>query len=639
MMLFRISAVILAFAAIGSHGAVNVTASREYVDRKVTSVSNSIMDEVSSNLRKIESIEKNTYTKDETDKKIVELATTNGVASSVSAATNAMEAVGTDHQIVRGSFNHDGNVWNLNVSYATRADTAAYAEDAEFAGSVPWYGVVGPPTSLSGYGITDAVPSSRTVNGKPLTSDITLSASDLGAATTGDLVAATNGLASSGDVDSKIASATNGLLSTELDPMFTAWTNGTATLSGSFVQGTGFKNALVNNPILASGARSHAQGYATKAYGDNSHAEGSHTVASNDCSHAEGEYTKALGRGSHAEGSHTVASNDYSHAEGEYTVAGGRLSHAGGSYSRAWGDTSRAWGSGATANAAMSVSEGNQTQANGWYSTARGYWTAANGVMSHAEGVNATAEGNPIFSPEDVSDPSDLVATYAWSAVYKGEDTNSNYRSHRPGTYNLNPVGGLAGFYVGETNFQTFLDAKASTGDVQAAISATNPTFSNAVLAVGLNIDMDSVAVLNEIASTFGSFPIAGTATTVGGLLAALAAAIAWLKKNKADKATTLATPAGEVSLAADRVTVIDGSSGTAVSVTIPTVTGTEMRLCELLITGVIADGAIAVTHPANCLLAGGADATSAGANHFVYAEYQRDRWLVTKTVLNGEAA
>ena len=75
----------------------------------------------------------------------------------------------------------------------------------------------------------------------------------------------------------------------------------------------------------------------------------------------------------------------------------------------------------------------------------------------------------------------------------------------------------------------------AVKGDISAAISATNPTFSNAVLAVGLNIDTNSVAVLNEIASTFGGFPLGAgeTATTVGGLLAALAAAIAWLKKNK----------------------------------------------------------------------------------------------------------
>ena len=71
---------------------------------------------------------------------------------------------------------------------------------------------------------------------------------------------------------------------------------------------------------------------------------------------------------------------------------------------------------------------------------------------------------------------------------------------------------------------------------VKGDISATNPTFSDAVLAVGLNIDTNSVAVLNEIAATFGGFPVKGTATTVGGLLAALAAAVAWLNKNKADK-------------------------------------------------------------------------------------------------------
>ena len=82
-------------------------------------------------------------------------------------------------------------------------------------------------------------------------------------------------------------------------------------------------------------------------------------------------------------------------------------------------------------------------------------------------------------------------------------------------------------------------DALAKVSQVDAAISMiseTNPTFSNAVLSVGLNIDTNSVAVLNEIARTFGGFPIEGTATTVGGLLAALSAAITWMKKNKADK-------------------------------------------------------------------------------------------------------
>ena len=64
---------------------------------------------------------------------------------------------------------------------------------------------------------------------------------------------------------------------------------------------------------------------------------------------------------------------------------------------------------------------------------------------------------------------------------------------------------------------------------------AAHSVFSDAVLKVGLNIDTNSVAVLNEIADSFGGFPLGAgeTATTVGGLLAALAAAVAWLKKNK----------------------------------------------------------------------------------------------------------
>ena len=87
-------------------------------------------------------------------------------------------------------------------------------------------------------------------------------------------------------------------------------------------------------------------------------------------------------------------------------------------------------------------------------------------------------------------------------------------------------------------------------------ISATNPAFSNAALSVGLNIDTNSVAVLNEIASTFGGFPIEGTATTVGGLLAALAAATAWLKKNKVGSFASVGDATASVE---NGVAILDG--------------------------------------------------------------------------------
>ena len=100
----------------------------------------------------------------------------------------------------------------------------------------------------------------------------------------------------------------------------------------------------------------------------------------------------------------------------------------------------------------------------------------------------------------------------------------------------LSVLSGVCGFYAlhdGTYDWYQLPTGKSGTLAVVDDISATNPDFSNAVLAVGLNIDTNSVAVLNEISATFGGFPIKGTATTVGGLLAALAAAAAWLKKNK----------------------------------------------------------------------------------------------------------
>lgn len=97
-------------------------------------------------------------------------------------------------------------------------------------------------------------------------------------------------------------------------------------------------------------------------------------------------------------------------------------------------------------------------------------------------------------------------------------------------------------------------------------IDAANPAFSNAVLAVGLNIDTNSVAVLNEIASTFGGFPVGGTATTVGGILAAIAAAIAWLNRNKADKpdghVVTLVNVAVDNLVGGDSLRLIDSKGG-----------------------------------------------------------------------------
>ena len=212
-------------------------------------------------------------------------------------------------------------------------------------------------------------------------------------------------------------------------------------------------------------------GRRTGNVGENSLANGYGVVASGAYSHAEGVDATASGIYSHAEGFLTTASGNNSHAEGYYATASGNNSHA------------------------------------------EGFLTTASGDCSHAEGYYAHTK------KQDSS-------AFAWN----GDETRTTpYESHGSGTFNINPVGGMDGFWIGEQTLASILTNKADKAD----ISATDPTFSNAVLAVGLNIDTNSVAVLNDIAATFGGFPIEGTATTVGGLLAALAAAIAWLKKNK----------------------------------------------------------------------------------------------------------
>ena len=199
-----------------------------------------------------------------------------------------------------------------------------------------------------------------------------------------------------------------------------------------------------------------------------------------------------------------------------------------------------------------------------------------------------------------------------------------------------------------EVATESYVDDK-----VKNAVLPTDPTFSNAVLAVGLNIDTNSVAVLNEIASTFGGFPIEGTATTVGGLLAALAAAVAWLRRNKADKATTLAgygitdgatktelaakadkaTPSASAALLADNaVAVVDGSAGGETAVSFKPPSGNALRYCELMLTGVASDGAATLVLPAGTYqFADGADSVPKGNSHFCFAEYARGKWLVTR--------
>ena len=68
--------------------------------------------------------------------------------------------------------------------------------------------------------------------------------------------------------------------------------------------------------------------------------------------------------------------------------------------------------------------------------------------------------------------------------------------------------------------------------------------------------------------------------------------------------------------------------------------TGDLLRFCELLLTNVESDGAVSMSLPSGTYqFSDGADTVSKGNNHFCFAEYARNCWIVTKTVVAEASA
>lgn len=174
----------------------------------------------------------------------------------------------------------------------------------------------------------------------------------------------------------------------------------------------------------ATGLYSHAEGYGTSSGGMESHAEGYGTIANGVNSHAEGDTTVASGAASHAEGNGNTASGANSHAEGNNATASGSSSHA----------------------------EGTATTASAGYSHAAGYW---------CKSTNSAA--------------------WVWSSGW-GKPTY--YISHGNNTFNVDPTGGVAGFYIGETNLDTYLALRTSFQDGTniAAAVLSNVSTNNATV-------------------------------------------------------------------------------------------------------------------------------------------------------------
>ena len=120
-----------------------------------------------------------------------------------------------------------------------------------------------------------------------------------------------------------------------------------------------------------------------------------------------------------AHGSGCVAQGSQSHAEGRGSVAYGRYSHAEGSYTMA-----------------------------SYSSHAEGQYTWAGRNWTHSDGINAVAKDSRAYVWNGESD----------STVNAFPDENTYY-SNGVGTFNINPKGGIRGFFIGLSSLEDLMFA------------------------------------------------------------------------------------------------------------------------------------------------------------------------------------
>ena len=173
----------------------------------------------------------------------------------------------------------------------------------------------------------------------------------------------------------------------------------------------------------ASGSRAFAVGNDNLASGSSSTAMGRGTIASGDDSTAIGANTEASGNTSTAIGYQTTASGDISTAMGVQTTASGTYSTATGYGSIASGTVSTAMGYGTTASGVYSTAIGYATTASGDYSTALGSVTTAEDYMSFALGINNKSGETP--NPNEFS-----YQNTAFVIGNGGFDSNGAYDGH-----------------------------------------------------------------------------------------------------------------------------------------------------------------------------------------------------------------
>lgn len=137
----------------------------------------------------------------------------------------------------------------------------------------------------------------------------------------------------------------------------------------------------------------------------------------------------------------------------------------------------------------------------GKYSHAEGFNTTAEGEFTHAEGNRTTASGNYSHA-EGFKSQTKTGDSYAYS--WNGDSKRTEpYVSHGPGTFNVNPTGGLDGIYIGEKKLSEVIsDGVANKADKATTLEGygiTNAATKTELETLAARVDAANTA-LEEIA-------------------------------------------------------------------------------------------------------------------------------------------
>ncbi|MBQ6338583.1 MAG: hypothetical protein IJI36_05495 [Kiritimatiellae bacterium] len=123
--------------------------------------------------------------------------------------------------------------------------------------------------------------------------------------------------------------------------------------------------------------------------------------------------------------------------------------------------TSRSPGTGVGAG---SIASGYRVSTPGAYSLAWGYNSRSLANYARAYGSNSSADRE-----YSIASGIRAAATNEYALSWQGGPTDAIYFSHGVGTFNINPFGGVDGFWIGETNFTQHVRNIAGAGGGSAA--------------------------------------------------------------------------------------------------------------------------------------------------------------------------